>query len=65
MIVSLKTCENAFLASVEDGRIKGASKIGLCPSKWIGTCGGDPHVRAWREAVIFGTEENKKKTRKK
>ncbi|GAA8343901.1 hypothetical protein HpDR28_15070 [Helicobacter pylori] len=41
--------------------MKGASKYGLSPCKWIGTCGGDPHVRAWREVVIFGTEENKKK----
>uniref|UniRef100_UPI001E5B3472 hypothetical protein n=1 Tax=Helicobacter pylori TaxID=210 RepID=UPI001E5B3472 len=49
------------LVSVEESRMKGASKYGLSPCKWISTCGGDPHVRLWREAVIFGTDENKKK----
>ncbi|GAA7493833.1 hypothetical protein HpBHB2_15110 [Helicobacter pylori] len=42
-------------------RLEGVSMLHLSPIKWISTCWGDPHVRAWREAVIFGTDENKKK----
>lgn len=61
MRVKLKTFYSVYLVSVEDSRLKDASLLGLSPVKWISTCGGDPHVRAWREAVIFGTDENKKK----
>lgn len=64
MRVMLKTYKSNFIVAVEEGRLKGASKYGLSPRKWISTCGGDPHVRAWREAVIFGTDENKKKITK-
>ncbi len=61
MRVKLKTFNDVFLVSVIEGRLKGVAKYGLSPCMWISTCGGDPHVRAWREAVIFGTDENKKK----
>ena len=44
--------------------MKDVGRYALSPVKWISTCGGDPHVRAWREAVIFGTDENKKKITK-
>ncbi|MBH0268970.1 hypothetical protein I6765_02645 [Helicobacter pylori] len=61
MRVKLKTFDSLYLVSVEEGRLKYVSTLGLRPVKWISACGGDPHVRTWREAVIFGTEENKKK----
>lgn len=63
MRVSLKTCHGIFLVSVEDGRLRGVGRYALSPSKWINAC-GDPHVRAWREAMIFATDENKKKITK-
>ncbi|MCQ2619547.1 hypothetical protein JT110_07045 [Helicobacter pylori] len=56
MRVKLKTFNSVYIVSVEESRIKGVSRYGLSPCKWIITCGGDPHVRAWREAVIFGTD---------
>lgn len=61
MRVELKALKNSYIVSVKEGRLKDVSTLHLSPVKWINTCGGDPHVRAWREAVIFGTDENKKK----
>ncbi|GAA9272239.1 hypothetical protein HpHA227_14850 [Helicobacter pylori] len=61
MRITLKAFDSDYLVSVKESRLKGISKWGAGPCKWIITCGGDPHVRAWREAVIFGRDENKKK----
>lgn len=61
MRVEVKTFKSSYMVTIKEGRLKGVSLTHLNPVKWISTCGGDPHVRAWREAVIFGTDENKKK----
>uniref|UniRef100_UPI00273822F2 hypothetical protein n=1 Tax=Helicobacter pylori TaxID=210 RepID=UPI00273822F2 len=61
MRVKVKTFNSTYFVSVKEGRLKGVSSLHLRPCKWISTCGGDPHVGSWREAVIFGKDENKKK----